>query len=248
MWNIAHRGASGYAPENTRAAFDKAIAMHADGIETDVQMTTDGALVLYHDAFVDRNSDGRGPVVDYALAELRALDIGGWYDADFAGQRVLTVDEMIAEYVGRIPVVFEIKDPRATAPLLQLLAARGILDRVHVTSFHWYPLVEARSLDATAPLGYLTQRFDSDLLDRLVRRGINQLCLHIGQLTATRVAEAHARGLAVRAWGVDQPWQIARLFETGADGATVNWPDWISAYESAQELRSSREKPGGGGL
>jgi glycerophosphoryl diester phosphodiesterase len=236
MWNIAHRGASGYAPENTRAAFDKAIAMRADGIETDVQMTTDGALVLYHDAFVDRTSDGAGPVVDHSLAELRALDLGGWYGAEYAGQRVLTVEEMIAEYAGRIPVVFEIKDPRATAPLLQLLAARRVLDRVQVTSFHWYPLIEARALNATAPLGYLTQRFDHDLLDRLVRRGINQLCLHVGQLTAERVAEAHARGLAVRAWGVDQQWQIARLFESGVDGATVNWPDWIPAHVAASDL------------
>lgn len=233
MLNIAHRGASGYAPENTRAAFDKAIAMRADAVETDVQMTADDTLVIYHDAFVDRNSDGRGPVVDYSLAELRALDLGGWYSAEHAGQRVLTVDEMITEYVGRIPVVFEIKDPRATEPLIRMLAARAVLDRVHVTSFHWYPLVQARALDATVPLGYLTQRYDDDLLDRLVRRGINQFCLHIGQLTAQRVAAAQARGLVVRAWGIDHPWQIARLFESGADGATVNWPDWIPAYESA---------------
>jgi len=237
MLNIAHRGASGYAPENTRAAFDKAIAMHADWIETDVQMTTDDALVIYHDAFVDRNSDGRGPVVDHTLAELRALDLGGWYGADYAGQRLLTVDEMITEYVGRIPVVFEIKDPRATEPLIRTLAAQSVLDRVQVTSFHWYPLVQARAFDATVPLGYLTQRDDDDLLDRLVRRGINQLCLHIGQLTAQRVAEAHARGLIIRAWGIDHPWQIARLFETDADGATVNWPDWIPAYASAAPSR-----------
>lgn len=238
MLNIAHRGASGYAPENTRAAFDKAIAMHADGIETDVQLTTDNALVVYHDAFVDRNSDGMGPVVDYTLAELRVLDLGGWHGAEYVGQRVLTVSEMIAEYVGRIPVVFEIKDPRATEPLIRMLVERDVLDCVQVTSFHWYPLVQARALNTTVPLGYLTQRYDHDLLDRLVRRGINQLCLHVGQLTAQRVAEAHARGLIVRAWGIDHSWQIARLFETGADGATVNWPDWIPAYESASGLSS----------
>src|SRR4051812_46208276 len=135
MWNIAHRGASGYAPENTRAAFDRAIAMQADAIETDVQVTTDGALVLFHDPFVDRNSDGYGPVVDHSLAEMRALDLGGWFDLSFSGQRVLTVDEMIAEYLARIPVVFEIKDPRATEPLISLLEARGVIDRVQVTSF-----------------------------------------------------------------------------------------------------------------
>src|SRR4051794_18456131 len=104
MQNIAHRGASGYAPENTRAAFDRAIAMHADAIETDVQVTTDGALVLFHDPFVDRNSDGHGPVVDHSLAELRALDLGGWFGPSFAGQRILTVPETIEEYLARIPI------------------------------------------------------------------------------------------------------------------------------------------------
>jgi glycerophosphoryl diester phosphodiesterase len=108
MWNIAHRGASGYAPENTHAAFDRAIAMRADAIETDVQVTTDGALVLFHDDFVDRNSDGHGPVVDHSLAELRSLDLGAWFGPSFAGQRVLTAQEMIDEYAGHIPVVFEI--------------------------------------------------------------------------------------------------------------------------------------------
>jgi glycerophosphoryl diester phosphodiesterase len=234
MWNIAHRGASGYAPENTRAAFDRAIAMQADAVETDVQVTTDGALVLFHDAFVDRNSDGHGPVVDYSLAELRALDLGAWFGPSFAGQRVLTAREMIDEYVARIPVVFEIKDPRATAPLIALLIERGVIDRVQITSFLWYPLLDARALHPTVPLGYLTQRYDDDLLDRLTRRGIHQLCLHVGQLTAQRVTGAHARGLTVRAWGIDARWQIARLFETGVDGATVNWPDWIPACAEAE--------------
>ncbi len=234
MWNIAHRGASGYAPENTRAAFDRAITMGADAIETDVQVTTDGALVLFHDAFVNRNSDGRGPVVDYSLAQLRALDLGSWYGPEYAGQRVLTALEMVEEYLGRIPVVFEIKDPRATQPLITLLDARGMLDRVQITSFYWYPLLNARALHATVPLGYLTERYDTDLLDRLVRRGINQFCLHISQLTAGRVAAAHERGLTVRAWGVNERWQIDRLFETGTDGATVNWPDWIGAVGSGQ--------------
>jgi glycerophosphoryl diester phosphodiesterase len=241
MLNIAHRGASGYAPENTRAAFDTAIAMGADMIETDVQVTADGALVLWHDAFVDRTANGHGPVCDHTLAELRALDLGAWFAPAFAGQRVLTVTEMLDEYLPRIPVVFEIKDPRATAPLMALLAEHGALDRVHVTSFYWFPLLEARRMNGDVILGYLTDRHNDDLLDRLVRRGINQLCLHVGQLTAARGAQAHERGLAVRAWGINERWQIARLAETGADGATVNWPDWLPAEASDAGRRAPEE-------
>jgi len=92
---IAHRGASGYAPENTRAAFDLAIAMGADAIETDVRLTADGHPVLFHDAVVDRVSDGRGPVDDHTLEELRRLDLGSWFGSDAAGERLLTLDEAL---------------------------------------------------------------------------------------------------------------------------------------------------------
>lgn len=112
MLCIAHRGASGYAPESTCAAFERAIAMGADATETDVQLTADGHLVLFHDDAVDRTSDGRGPLADYTLAALRALDLGRWYGEAFAGERILTVAEALDAYAARIPFALEIKDPR----------------------------------------------------------------------------------------------------------------------------------------
>jgi glycerophosphoryl diester phosphodiesterase len=200
--------------------------MGAAAIETDVSVTADGAMVLVHDQTIDRISNGDGPVADHTLAELQALDFGSWRGAEFAGERIVTVDEMIADYLDRIPVVFEIKDPRATKPLIELLQASGKIDRVQITSFIWYPLLEARSLDANVEIGFLTRDFDLSLIDRIVRRGFTQICPHVSQLTAKRVALAHDRGLQVRAWGIDSRLHIERLFETGVDGATINWPDW----------------------
>lgn len=229
MLAVAHRGASGYAPENTRAAFDRAVALGADAIETDVQLTADGQLVLWHDATVERTSDGRGPVADHTLADLRQLDLGGWFAPQFAGERVLTPVEALDEYAGRIPIVFEIKDPRSTAPLVALLTTRRALDRVQVTSFSWPALMEARALDAALTLGFLTPHFELDTIERIVRRGFAQVCPPAERLTARRVAWAHERGLTVRAWRVEQRFQVERLFETGVDGATCNWPDWLRA-------------------
>jgi glycerophosphoryl diester phosphodiesterase len=226
MQVIAHRGASGYAPENTRAAFDKAIAMGAAAIETDVSVTADGALVLIHDQMIDRVSNGEGPVADHTLIELQALDFGAWRGAEFAGERIVTAEEMIDEYLDRIPVVFEIKDPRATKPLIELLQAKGKIDRVQITSFIWYPLLEARALDPGVEIGFLTRDFEPSLIDRIVRRGFTQICPHVSQLTAKRVALAREKGLKIRAWGIDSKLQIERLYETGVDGATINWPDW----------------------
>jgi glycerophosphoryl diester phosphodiesterase len=227
MQIIAHRGASGYAPENTRAAFERAIAMGADAIETDVQLTADGVLVLFHDTTVERNSNGRGPLADYTLAELRLLDLGGWYAPEFAGERVLTVDELLDEFAARIPLVLELKDPRAAAPLVAVLSGRRLLDRVQVTSFYWTALLDAQAANPGLSLGFLTPTFEDDTVERCVRRGFSQICPHVDRLTTSRVARAHGHGLNVRAWGVQRRDQVERLVDTGADGATCNWPDWL---------------------
>ena len=232
MLAIAHRGASGYAPENTRAAFDRAITLGADAIETDVQLSADGELVLFHDAMVDRTSDGHGPVADYTLAELRRLDLGGWFSAAFAGERVLTVSELLDEYAERIPLVLEIKDPRATGPLVTLLTERDMLNHLQVTSFHWGALLDAQALNAGLTLGFLTPGFEDDTIERLARRGFAQICPPADRLTARRVRRAHERGLTVRAWRVERRDQVERLVETGADGATCNWPDWLRADDA----------------
>lgn len=230
MRTIAHRGASGYAPENTRAAFDLAIAVGADAIETDVRVTADGQPILFHDNTLDRVSDGHGPIDDHTLADLRQLDFGAWLRPEFAGQRLLTLDEALDEYAARIPFVWEIKDPRATRPLAERLVARRLLEQAEVTSFWWYPLLEARALcpDPALRLGFLTPTFERDTVDRIVRRGFAQICPHVDRLTAARVTQAKDRGVSVRAWGIDGRHQIERLVETGADGATVNWPDWMT--------------------
>jgi len=227
MLTIAHRGASGYAPENTRAAFERAIEMGADMVETDVQLTLDGELVLIHDDHVDRTSDGLGPVADYSLDELRQLDMGAWFGDGFAGERILTVEAFCTLVLPRIPAVLEIKDPLATGPLLDAIARLGIGNRVHVTSFSWSALLPATMMHGGLVYGYLSRTFNTDIIRRCVERGIAQLCPPAALLTNALVDEAHAAGLNVRAWGIRERADVDRLFTTGADGATVNWPDWI---------------------
>jgi glycerophosphoryl diester phosphodiesterase len=224
MQNIAHRGASGYAPENTRAAFDLAIGMGADKIETDVQISRDGHLVLFHDTDLDRASDGHGPLADRTLSELGQLDLGAWFDPEFAGQRMLTLQEALDIYLARIPLVLEIKNPRAALPMM---AAIPRSDRIEITSFHWEALLSARAQSATYNFGFLTPAFDTATIERCVAAGLAQICPHVETLTSELVAAAHKTGLIVRAWGVSRRDHIDHLRQTGADGATCNWPDWI---------------------
>lgn len=228
---IAHRGASGYAPENTRAAFERAIAMGADAIETDVRLTADGQLVLVHDATVTRTTDGRGPVADHTLAELRALDAGSWFSEAFAGERVPTLADLIAEVAPRIPVVLEIKDQAATTLTIEAIRAARIETRVEVTSFLWPAVVEAKRLVPELTIGFLTPEFDEDIIRRCARRGFAQVCPHVDTLTKALVAHAHDAGLTVRAYGISRREQVDHLVATGVDGATVNWPDWITGRD-----------------
>ncbi|MGC4104760.1 MAG: glycerophosphodiester phosphodiesterase family protein [Thermomicrobiales bacterium] len=225
---IAHRGASAYAPENTAAAFDLAIAMGADAIETDVQLTRDGELVLFHDDTVGRTSDGLGPLADYTLAELQALDLGAWFDPRFSGERIVTLATFIETWLPRIPAAIEIKDPRAAVPTARALARDGIRERVEVTSFSWGALLDAQAVDDRLVLGFLSPQFDRGIIARCVARGFAQICPHVDTLDAEMVAAAHAAGLTVRAWGVSKREQIDCLRASGADGATVNWPNWLA--------------------
>ena len=95
MLVIAHRGASGHAPENTLAAFRKAVSLGAPFIETDLQLSRDARFVAIHDATVDRTTGGRGAVHDLTLAELRRLDAGSWFGSEYAGERLPTLDEIL---------------------------------------------------------------------------------------------------------------------------------------------------------
>lgn len=239
MLAIAHRGASAYAPENTRPAFDLAIRMGSSMIETDVQLTRDGELVLIHDDLVDRTSNGSGPVADHTLEELGRLDFGSWFDDGSGHQAVVTLAELWAEYLPRIPVCLEIKDPLATDTLLRFLGSVGYSgDQLHVTSFSWPAVVQARTA-LTTTIGFLSRTFNEDLIDRCVRVGFDQVCPLVHLLDAGLVELAHRRGLTVRAWGVRQRSDVDRLFETGADGATTNWPDWIIDHPRYAERRST---------
>ena len=96
--NIAHRGASSYAPENTRAAFDMAINMGVKHIELDVHSSKDGRLVVIHDDTLDRTTNGSGKVTDYTLKELKTLDAGSWFDHKYSGEKLSTLEEILDEY------------------------------------------------------------------------------------------------------------------------------------------------------
>jgi len=136
---IAHRGASGHAPENTLAAFKRALTLGATFIETDLQLSRDSRFVAIHDDTVNRTTNGQGKVHDLSLADLRRLDAGSWFGSEFTGERIPTLEEIL-EFSRKHDVVFylELKPSGSWGgehALVGALRSSGEIARTIVISF-----------------------------------------------------------------------------------------------------------------
>ena len=164
--NIAHRGSSGHAPEETMPAFDKAQAVDADYLELDAQLTADGELVAFHDTKVDRTTDAAGKLSDFTLAELQQLDAGSWFnkahpnkaDPAFEGLQVPTLDQLVARYGTQENYYIEIKSPDANPGLTEKLVAWAerhdlvAAEAIVIQSFSQDALEKAHALNPDIPL------------------------------------------------------------------------------------------------
>lgn len=164
--NIAHRGASGSAPEATRPAYEQAVAAGADYLEMDIQMSRDGHLVAIHDTELDRTTDGRGRVGEHTLAELKALDAGSWFnrthpgqaDPAYAGVQLLTLDEILEAFGTDRRYYIETKSPElypgVEEKLIETLEAHDLIQRRNVVlqSFSAGSLKKLKALNADVPL------------------------------------------------------------------------------------------------
>lgn len=222
---FAHRGASAAAPEGTRAAILAAIRMGADFIELDVQLTRDGRLVIFHDERLDRTTDGAGRLRDTRFAALARLDAGRWFGSRFAGERVLLVSQALRLIPGRIGVNLELKRTarreRLIRPLLRLLG-RVRHPKMLLSSFD--PRLLQLSRRSGRPLALITRHHADQGLSRAIRLGCASWHPFQDLVTARRVARAHAAGLRVHAWTVDDPARARRLVRRGVDGLFTNDP------------------------
>ena len=229
---IAHRGASGYAPENTLAAFELALAMGAKSAEFDVQQTRDGRLVVIHDTNLKRVARVRRRVGALTWLELSRLDVGAWFKPKFKGEQVPALEEVLDLFQGRAELHLEIKHPLRPYPgmarrIVESLRARPEWSgKLVVSSFHHRSLFQVRELDREARLGYLvglTRR-------RVALREAEELGCESVNLSARRVDAAwvravHEAGRKVLVYTVNEPKEYERLRRLGVDGVYTNYPD-----------------------
>jgi glycerophosphoryl diester phosphodiesterase len=233
IWTIAHRGASGHAPENTMAAFRRAVELGACFIETDLQITRDAQVIAIHDFTLDRTTSGKGQVHLLTLEEIRALDAGAWFinrgGVPFSGQQVPTLGEIL-DFAEEKDLIFylEIKSGPAWGVEHAVVAAlrdQNASARVVILSFDPTALDTVHRLDSTMMTGLLCEHPSNDLVERTVRAGARQLVAGGDLITPGVVDKAHHAGLQVVAWTINEPEQMRRLIGTGVDGIITDYPD-----------------------
>lgn len=234
---IAHRGDSAARPENTLAAFAGALEAGADVVELDVRLTRDRRVVVIHDPTLDRTTNGRGPVCELSLQELRALSAGypDRFGEAFAGERVPTLAETLHFLRGRARLVIEIKQDSAAGPpddddgiealTLAEVHRAGAQRDVALVSFGTDVLRRCRALDPQVPRGHLFYRVSpGELLAAAAAIEADFVLPEKGLLTPELRERTRAAGLRVATWLVDDPAELPALLEYDLFGIGTNRP------------------------
>ena len=241
---IAHRGSNKVAPQNTLPAFRQAIAEGTDGFETDVHVTRDGRLVICHNYTIDATSDGRGAISDYTLGELKLFDFGSYFSEDYRGTPLPTLDEFL-DLVGQTSselVNIELKKPRERESGIEekcvaAIRAHGMIDRCLISSFDRHILKKIKEIEPRLRTGFLyptidykTSRFVVNPF--IIAKAIKADYLHpmYPVVTASLVKTAHALGMGVNVWTVDDEKTVKKLAALGVDGIITDVPGKVRAW------------------
>ncbi len=235
--NLGHRGARALAPENTLAGMRAGMNAGADGVEFDVQRTSDGHLVVFHDDDLKRICGVGGRVVTSALAQLRELDAGRHFGPQFSGELIPTLDELIetlpaSAFLNIEAKRFRFRSDGLEAGIVQAIRRHNLLGRCIVSSFNPILLWRMGRMDRSIPLGLLYAPDEPPGLNRgWPRYGLRLAALHPyhEQVTAKLLQQTRGRGQQINTWTVNEPAEMRRLLGLGVDGIITDRPDLLSA-------------------
>lgn len=220
--NVAHRGYSAIAPENTLPALAAAALAGATLVEFDVRTTADRVPVVIHDRTVDRTTTGTGAVCDLTVDELRSYDAGGWFSAAYAGVRVPLLAEVLDVLSGS-RLLLEIKAPATrdeVKVILAMVAERGLLGRTVVQSFHPDVVRLVREAVPDVPRGLLRMRFEEDTVRLAAELGVAYCNPPLADVLGDPDTVARLRGAGVRImpWTANDPARWPELVAAGVAG------------------------------
>jgi len=236
---VAHRGASHDAPENTVAAFKLAWEQNADAAELDLYLTKDGKIVVIHDKTTKRTTGVDKVVAEMTLAELRALDAGKWKGDKFAGEKLPTLEEMLATVPAGKRVFVEVKcGPEAVPELDRILKASGLKPaQTPVISFNAEVVAAMKKARPDVPAYWIVNLKPREgeaaptaegLIARAKEIKADGLDLSAADALDKAFADkVKAVGLRLDVWTVDDPAVAKRMVAIGVDGITTNRPGWL---------------------
>ncbi len=231
---LGHRGANRRAPQNTLPAFQAAIDHGADGVEFDVQMTSDGVLVICHNFTVDETSNGTGFVNEHTFEELRALDFGSWFSDEFAGTKIPTLEETLDCVKDMEVLNVEIKHPtknkvEVVHKTYDLVKEKGLLEKTIFSSFDFDLITILKQIDPDVPCGLLYDPVPEELFDkRLLRNEYLTVAeeykadaLHphylLTNFPKAYVRRCHEAGLMVNVWGISKESELEKYKKHNLD-------------------------------
>jgi len=229
--NYAHRGASAYYPENTILSFEKAIELGGTGIETDVQLTKEGVLILFHDEMLNRTTNGEGFVKDYTYSELNKLDAGSWMGSEFAGIKIPTVEELIYLVKDKnIIINFEIKNrvimyEDIEQKLIDLIYKHNMKHKVILSSFNHYSVFKCNKISKEINTGilYMEQLYKPYNYAKIV--GANAIHPYFHAINRDVVKAAKKHKTQINVFTVDDENYMKSFLDMNVDGIITNYPD-----------------------
>lgn len=224
---VAHRGASGYAPENTLSAMKKAIEMHAEMSELDVQETADGKIILLHDNTTKRTGKKDFNIWELDYNDLKDIEVGDWFSEEYKGEPIPTLKEVIDLVNGKMKLNIELKANKHEKMLaersLKVVMDSDFLDQVVFTSFKFDEIRKIRAINKEAKVGYIFGKLPQDV--DVFSEDIDLLSANYKTVDAEFIKKAKVAGMEVAVWTVNKPEDMKRMIEIGVDQIITNYPD-----------------------
>ncbi len=220
---IAHRGASMEAPENTLAAFTRAIELGADYFELDVRKSADDSLMIMHDASIDRTTNGTGNINTMSYDSLRQFDAGSWFHPDFSGALIPSLREALLLAKDSIRVCIELKTGNMVTEVVQLVEVLNMEADVIIFSYNPGELSQVKTLNAAIPTLYLSSLGTTTAIDEAV--SVNADAFGPGVILSQSIVDyAHQQSLEIWKWTVNDTNEMKTLLDWGIDGIITDTP------------------------
>lgn len=227
-----HRGSPQEAPENTIKGIELAIAQGADYVELDIQQTKDGKLVVCHDVNLKRLTGVEQNLWELSFKDLQTLEVGSWFSREFAGEKIPSLEQVLALTKGRIKLNLELKvqgcQSNLPRELVKLL--KEDFDGV-ISSFNYPTLIEVKQLNDRLSIGLIM----ASLVDNLPLFEVDFYSVTTKLITTDLITQAHNHGLEVHVWTVNQVEEIQEMIALGVDNIISDHPKIVKLIKQQND-------------